>query len=376
MNEPSQIQQIRQRRAAVQDIEITDDTPERGQHYGYVLGVGNNHLGTLWHCSDDRTHPDHAAVVAAGGDVADLYCNSHYASVADEAVFEFFLKAKEDVQTLLDELGRASAQTFQARTYAWILACFGPEEAADTVERHHRFLEEALELVQATGCTEAEAQQLVAYVYGRPVGEAHQEVGGVMLTLAALCTSHGLEMQVEGETELARAWTKTEQIRAKQAAKPKHSPLPGFSTPAPIRPATFEHRVEFRPGFDDVPGGRGIDGGEFYFTVIGPSGAVAFQLLNNWYPATITTDLSALHKMMPMGGVVSWHARTPWDAEPPERLDCPYLNGPCFVRTSYSEGDALKQTLLEHGSKGLWQTLEALYVEQWPVESGVSQVPR
>jgi len=29
-----------------------------------------------------------------------------------------------------------------------------------------------------------------------------------------------------GETELARVWTKVEKIRAKQAAKPKHSPLP------------------------------------------------------------------------------------------------------------------------------------------------------
>lgn len=68
----------------------------------------------------------------------------------------------------------------------------------------------------------------MVYVYGRPVGEARQEIGGVMLTLAALCASHGLEMQVEAERELARAWTKTEQIRAKRAAKPKHSPLPGY----------------------------------------------------------------------------------------------------------------------------------------------------
>jgi hypothetical protein len=30
-------------------------------------------------------------------------------------------------------------------------ACFGPEISADRVERNHRFLEEALELVQACG---------------------------------------------------------------------------------------------------------------------------------------------------------------------------------------------------------------------------------
>ncbi|MGT2505727.1 hypothetical protein [Cupriavidus basilensis] len=33
-------------------------------------------------------------------------------------------------------------------------------------------------------------------------------------------------MHAAGETELARIWAKVEQIRAKQAAKPKHSPLP------------------------------------------------------------------------------------------------------------------------------------------------------
>lgn len=47
-----------------------------------------------------------------------------------------------------------------------------------------------------------------------------------MVTLAALCLAHGEDMHAAGETELARIWTKVEAIRTKQAAKPKHSPLP------------------------------------------------------------------------------------------------------------------------------------------------------
>jgi hypothetical protein len=125
-----------------------------------------------------------------------------------------------------------SGEDFQARVQPWLLACFGPEIVADGVERNHRFLEEALELVQSTGCTASEAHQLVDYVYDRDVGEPAQEVGGVMVTLAALCLAHGLDMHANGETELARIWTKVEKIRAKQAAKPKHSPLPQHvSTP-------------------------------------------------------------------------------------------------------------------------------------------------
>lgn len=115
---------------------------------------------------------------------------------------------------------------FQDRVGAWMLACFGPEISADKQERNHRFIEEALELVQACGCTAHEAHQLVDYVFDRPVGDRYQEVGGVMVTLAALCLAQGLNMHDNGETELKRIWTKVDQIRAKQAAKPEHSPLP------------------------------------------------------------------------------------------------------------------------------------------------------
>lgn len=116
--------------------------------------------------------------------------------------------------------------SFQSRVHPWMMACFGAEIANDVQERNHRFLEEALELAQSCGCTQSEAYQLVDYVYGRAVGEKAQEVGGVMVTLAALCQAQHLDMDQCGETELRRIWTKVDQIRAKQAAKPKHSPLP------------------------------------------------------------------------------------------------------------------------------------------------------
>lgn len=120
----------------------------------------------------------------------------------------------------------AQAVAFQQRVQPWMMDCFGPEISADRIERNHRFLEEALELVQACGCTASEAHQLVDYVFGRPMGDKQQEVGGVMVTLAALCLAQGLDMHAAGDVELARIWTKVEAIRAKQAAKPKHSPLP------------------------------------------------------------------------------------------------------------------------------------------------------
>lgn len=130
--------------------------------------------------------------------------------------------------------------TFQQRVQPWMQACFGSEIASDRIERNHRFLEEALELVQSLGCTESEAQQLVSYVYRRPVGDPPQEAGGVMVTLAALCLAAGLDMHAAGEGELARVWQKIDKIRAKQAAKPKHSPL-AEDTPSEGLPVSISY---------------------------------------------------------------------------------------------------------------------------------------
>lgn len=127
----------------------------------------------------------------------------------------------------------AGVQAFQQRVQPWMMACFGAEISADKAERNHRFFEESTELVQSLGMTASEAHQLVDYVFGRDIGEPPQEVGGVMVTLAALCLANKLDMHEAGEVELARIWTKVEAIRAKQAAKPKHSPLPQAATMQP-----------------------------------------------------------------------------------------------------------------------------------------------
>lgn len=122
--------------------------------------------------------------------------------------------------------GGLVAVPFQSRVKPWMDDCFGPAISGDKVERNHRFLEEALELVQACGCSREDCLQLVDYVYGRPTGEPRQEVGGVMVTLAALCLANALDMHEAAEVELARVWAKIDMIRAKQAAKPRGSALP------------------------------------------------------------------------------------------------------------------------------------------------------
>lgn len=125
--------------------------------------------------------------------------------------------------SLLDKLPACS---FQYRLFLWMDACFGSKITFDKTERNYRFLEEALETVQSLGLTRVEAHQLVDYVFLRPDGEPEQEVGGALVCLTALCTANNFNLELCGERELARIWTKIDKIREKQKNKPRFGPLP------------------------------------------------------------------------------------------------------------------------------------------------------
>ncbi|RWE68865.1 MAG: hypothetical protein E5W94_12020 [Mesorhizobium sp.] len=116
--------------------------------------------------------------------------------------------------------------SFQDRVWQWIVACFPTSAHLDVQERNHRFLEEALELAQSNSCTKEEALELVEYVFGRAKGDVRQEVGGVLVTLAALCNATSVDMDEAAEQELGRNWSRIDRIRAKQADKPQGSARP------------------------------------------------------------------------------------------------------------------------------------------------------
>ncbi len=107
----------------------------------------------------------------------------------------------------------------QIRIHEWIVKTFGSESASNVSERSFRFLEESLELCQASGMTKLEAYRLVDYTFDRAIGVASQEVGGVVLTLSALCSAQNIDMILEGETELDRVMSKIEVIREKNLHK-------------------------------------------------------------------------------------------------------------------------------------------------------------
>lgn len=125
--------------------------------------------------------------------------------------------------------GWATAQLpYQTRVAAWV-AEVAKDDPFDAAEHRDRFAEEALELVQSLGQTAEGAHQLVDYVFGRPIGEPHQELGGTMVTLAKLATSAGLDMVDAGDAELTRCWQPEviAKIRRKRANRHGRGPLPG-----------------------------------------------------------------------------------------------------------------------------------------------------
>jgi NTP pyrophosphatase (non-canonical NTP hydrolase) len=81
---------------------------------------------------------------------------------------------------------------------------FGWDSLYDPKNRAERLLEEAIEVSQAVGMTEARARELVSKVYARPAGRVEDEVGGVGLTLLALCASIGVSADAAEAKEAKR----------------------------------------------------------------------------------------------------------------------------------------------------------------------------
>lgn len=109
----------------------------------------------------------------------------------------------------------------QERVWEWVVSTFGPEQS-ETRIKGYRFFEEAVELVESTGLTQEQCHIIVNYVFNRESpGETHQEIGGVMMTLAAYATANKHDIEICWFTELLRCERMAEQIRLKDENKPQ-----------------------------------------------------------------------------------------------------------------------------------------------------------
>jgi len=92
----------------------------------------------------------------------------------------------------------------QAVVVDWGRRAFGADHMADKIVRAARFFEEAAELVQAIGLPAEHALRAFHHAYSREPGKPDQEVGGVAVTLYALCDAIGLSADQCEITEINR----------------------------------------------------------------------------------------------------------------------------------------------------------------------------
>lgn len=124
---------------------------------------------------------------------------------------------------------RPKPADFQAQVGAWMPKVFDTPTIENPLERGLRVLEEALELAQSVGVDQTHAERLLAHVMSRPSGQTRQEVGGLLVTVAALCNAAGVDMERAARDELDRCHEAIDKIAAKHAAKAAQ----GLSAAAP-----------------------------------------------------------------------------------------------------------------------------------------------
>jgi hypothetical protein len=95
---------------------------------------------------------------------------------------------------------------FQWLCSNWVTTRFSKECFTSLTERVSRVLEESTELAQSEGLTHAQAVKIVNYVYGREIGEPHQEAAGTAFTLLTYAEAKGLDLEVVLRDELDRVY--------------------------------------------------------------------------------------------------------------------------------------------------------------------------
>ncbi len=104
----------------------------------------------------------------------------------------------------------------QRSAATWAAISFGASNATSASQRALKFLEEAVELYQAAGGDLATGHRLLDFVFGRPVGEIEQELGGAGLTLLLLANAAGLSADDAERLELDRVLSKSASDFAKK----------------------------------------------------------------------------------------------------------------------------------------------------------------
>lgn len=102
----------------------------------------------------------------------------------------------------------------------WVVDTYGQASFDDKRNRAARVAEEGIELGQAEGVDQVQAQAILDRVYSRPVGQPRQEAAGVLFTLIVYAKSAKIDLWRALNAEYKRVTSKDPMIfRMKQREK-------------------------------------------------------------------------------------------------------------------------------------------------------------
>lgn len=142
----------------------------------------------------------------------------------------------------------------------------------------------------------------------------------------------------------------------------------------------FERRVDVSPSFARLHSNPSVNYGigamRLWFILIGPKGAVQWQIGTNWYCKLAQEHLRSLpdrlndaaenslggSRYQPQAWDLGYHAREPqYESQTAVRDECHVLGGPCYYDGSSLNAEYLIDGFLEGGDRFLWPALEEYY---------------
>lgn len=142
----------------------------------------------------------------------------------------------------------------------------------------------------------------------------------------------------------------------------------------------FERRIEMSPSFnrlnDDPAKNYGIGAVRIWFYLIGPKGAVQWQIGTEWYVPSAQEHLRRVdpgrrhrnilggNEYQPQAWDLGFHSPKPmYEGQEPMLggEPCPVIGVPCYYDGSTLNAERLILPFLEGGSEAVWKELESYY---------------
>lgn len=134
---------------------------------------------------------------------------------------------------------------------------------------------------------------------------------------------------------------------------------------------SFERRVEVSPGHcwlhEEPSKNYGVAACRVWFYVIGPKGAVQWQIGTDWYPQAALNHLrkfpfSDRDREQPKGWDLGYHAREPhYDGQTSMHDNCQVIGGKCYYDGSTLNAEEWLEGFRNGGTDWLWPRLEQYY---------------